>query len=403
MQSGSALRLAALGLVAVSLGTGCGTDKSGGDGGAAGADGVGVVKIGYVAELSGDYQSYGVPANEAIRLAVQQANEKGPFEVAGKPYKLEIVGKDDQSQPSLTAANTTAMVRDEGVRFVFGGIGKLSPLVLQVTNPAKALYFSSSSAAAAKSGTPEGKYLFTTIPGLGVRMQVAVDSLFDYYQDARKITLLGPTIVDNQTLFPEMRKRLTAAKPGVTVDQVDFAPDTTDFSSILTKLKRQQPDVVFIGSTTPEQLSALIQRAEALKAVKRWFAWGQNCANGANAGVTAPYVGDAQVGADLDHPQTDSARRFLEDFKAYTKQDSMPNLFTTTWVYDFVPMLVEAMKTAGTVTDTDKIAEALRGTTYTGLLGKISFDATNQSVYGFDVCQVLDGKTTVRHYEPSGQ
>src|SRR2546423_1542095 len=103
----------------------------------------GTVKLGFLAELSGSFQAFGIPAAGGMQLAVKQVNDRGGFDVNGTHYTLDLVSTDDRTDESTTTALTTGYVRDDGIKFVFGALGKLAPLVVQITNPAKVLYFTS--------------------------------------------------------------------------------------------------------------------------------------------------------------------------------------------------------------------------------------------------------------------
>lgn len=57
----------------------------------------GVIKIGFAAPLTGDQAQIGIETLNGVKLAVEQANEKGEV-IPG--YKFEVYALDDQHNPS---------------------------------------------------------------------------------------------------------------------------------------------------------------------------------------------------------------------------------------------------------------------------------------------------------------
>ena len=69
--------------------------------------------------------------------------------------------------------------------------------------------------------------------------------------------------------------------------------------------------------------------------------------------------------------------------------------------YDFVYMLIEAMKEAGTVSDTDAIVAELEDLRYNGVLGQpLQFDDSHIISHGYDLCMVEAGAYDCRNLAP---
>jgi len=71
------------------------------------------IKIGYVSPLTGADAGFGEPDPYAISLA-NKAFAKG-FKVAGKTYKVQIISKDAQSTPSVSAQVTQGLINSDQV------------------------------------------------------------------------------------------------------------------------------------------------------------------------------------------------------------------------------------------------------------------------------------------------
>ena len=72
----------------------------------------------------------------------------------------------------------------------------------------------------------------------------------------------------------------------------------------------------------------------------------------------------------------------------------------TLWQYDYVFMLVEAMKKAGTVSDTTAIANAMEGITIDGVLSPtLTMDPEFHRVaHGYDSCIIASGEIECRNF-----
>ena len=74
------------------------------------------VKIGHLADLTGNEKSTGVLGQKAVDLAVKLINENGG--IAGR--KVEVITMDCQSDASIAATNVRKLVEDEGVVAIIG-------------------------------------------------------------------------------------------------------------------------------------------------------------------------------------------------------------------------------------------------------------------------------------------
>ena len=99
---------------------------------------------------------------------------------------------------------------------------------------------------------------------------------------------------------------------------------------------------------------------------------------------------------------TASTKTFIANYLKYTNTKALPDRTAPIlWTYDFVYLLVDAMKKAGTVTDANKLAETLRSgvSRDNALVGKLFYNSKNTPVFGFDVSFVsAEGAVTTAHF-----
>src|SRR5665213_3407798 len=80
----------------------------------------GVVKIGDLEAQTGPLNTYGWMSSQGVRVAVDEINKAGGFQVAGKTYKLELTNPDTQGNPQQALIQLKQMLEEDKIRFVFG-------------------------------------------------------------------------------------------------------------------------------------------------------------------------------------------------------------------------------------------------------------------------------------------
>ena len=79
-----------------------------------------VLKIGEIEAQTGALNTYGWMSAQGMRMAVDEINKAGGFEVAGKKYKLELVNPDTQGNPQQALIELKKMLEQDHVKYVFG-------------------------------------------------------------------------------------------------------------------------------------------------------------------------------------------------------------------------------------------------------------------------------------------
>ncbi|HXU67017.1 MAG TPA: ABC transporter substrate-binding protein, partial [Casimicrobiaceae bacterium] len=79
-----------------------------------------VVKIGEIEAQTGPLNTYGWMSSQGMRMAVDEINKAGGFQVAGKTYKLELINPDTQGNPQQAVIQLKKMLEEDKVKYVFG-------------------------------------------------------------------------------------------------------------------------------------------------------------------------------------------------------------------------------------------------------------------------------------------
>jgi branched-chain amino acid transport system substrate-binding protein len=86
----------------------------------AGAAAQNVVKIGEIEAQTGPLNTSGWMSSQGMRMAVDEINKAGGFEVAGKKYTLQLVNPDTQGNPQQALIQLKKMLEEDKVKYVFG-------------------------------------------------------------------------------------------------------------------------------------------------------------------------------------------------------------------------------------------------------------------------------------------
>jgi len=85
---------------------------------AAGAS-AGEVNIGFTGPLSGGAALYGENTLSGLRMAAEEINASGGFDLDGEKTKVNIVSLDDRYSPAQAATNAKRLKQESGVPAVF--------------------------------------------------------------------------------------------------------------------------------------------------------------------------------------------------------------------------------------------------------------------------------------------
>ena len=351
------------------------------------------IRIGVIAELTGDMPAVGESCRKAAEMAVKEVNNAGGLEVGGKKFKVELfvednAGKAEQSasaaQKLITQQKVVAIVGPNATRYAIpaseiAGSSKVVLISPWSTNPKTTLD--------AKSDAPK-KYVFRACfidPFQGrVVARFALDNL-----KAKKAAVLYDVASDYNKGIAEFFKTTFEQNGGQVVAFETYTTNDKDFSGQLTKIKKTAPDVVFLPNYYSE-VPLQIQQAKRL-------------------GLTVPFLGsDSWGSAELvklcgnecegyyfsthyaSDAATPAATKFIEAFKA--KYNAMPD-DVAALTYDSFGLLWQAMKNGGAV-DREAVRNALaKVPQYEGVTGMMQFkEGSGDPVKSAVILKIKDGK-----------
>lgn len=362
-------------------------------GGASGALSQEVVKLGGLEAQTGAINTYGWMSSQGSRLAVDEINKAGGFEVAGKKYRFDYIQVDTRGEPREATVQLRKMMEDK-VRFVFGPFlsnvfNAIQPIAAQ--NDGKFLMMGGATSMHDYLGKPGQSYAIRTWnwdagkDGFGTLMVDYIKKL-----GSKKVAMLFQNDAFGRVAVDIYRKVFADAGLELTVDM--FEPGTKDFTSTLAKIAATKPDYLFPGYTDAILYDIVRQSIEGGFGTKFFLVRGSigpALKNKDQIDDYIAYVPKYFEGAEGTEPAT---KKFVDAYKAFYKRefpyDQAP--LCSSSCYDHVYMLVEAMKKAGTVEDVAKVREALLGMRYSGVWN-IKFDQTGEQVFSFNIVRIRKG------------
>ncbi|MDB6001445.1 MAG: amino acid transporter substrate-binding protein [Rhizobacter sp.] len=332
------------------------------------------LKLGVIAVLSGPGQPWGQAMARAAEMAADDANAKG-FEVGGKRYTVKVVAYDSKYRADEALAVANRLVLQDKVKFIIGPLGSAEAVATQeITNANKVVTMTNGWSP--RMLGPQLPYQF--------RMTASTDEfagpLIQWASQRLKLKKIGG-LFPNDELGQQASKQVTSAyaKVGATTQIELFERNRVDFVPLLTRLMNQGIEAIDLDGNAPATAGLIVKQARGLGFK------GPIVRSGGPAEEEILQVAgkEAAEGIYLYSPINlkDAA---IQDFIArYKKKYSGEvNGFAPAF-YDSTRILLDAIRRAGSVTDTDAVVKAVSDIKdFPGIQGKLNW--TGKAVYGID-------------------
>jgi branched-chain amino acid transport system substrate-binding protein len=346
-----------------------------------------VLKIGVTTPLTGPNAMMGRSNREGAELAVEEINGRGGV----NGVKLVLFVSDDRVVPAEGVSNAQRYINSEKVSVLATTMGSsvtmaVMPVALQNRVPLLV------PAATADMITEQGNaYAFQTCPNNTDTVVRQVEYL------ATKVTPHPQTaaiLYENTDYGVNMVDVLTKHLGRVNIKlltSVSYIQDAVEYYSELTKIKSENPDLLFIlGKYTDNALAARQAREVGIKARL----------SGGNTWVIPEFLSIAGAAAEgASYPsffeptlETPKAKQFVAAYKAKYGRD--PDWIAAS-IYDAIYLAADALKRAAS-TEGPALRDALAKTKgLEGASGVTTFDAHNKSERQVFITEIRNGKRVV--------
>ena len=228
------------------------------------------IKIGVIAELSGDLPAVGESCKKAAELAINEINESGRVKVAGTHHLLRLVIEDGEGKADASVAAAERLIDQEGVLAIIGPNASSGAVpAAAVAEAKKVLLVSPWSTAPRLTRDDTGKtrrFVYRACYSDEFQAR-ALAKFATGYIKATKVAILYNPESEAPKAQAELMKKELEARGAQVVAMETYAAGTTDYSAQMKKIAEASPDLVYLPSyyvEVPEQLKQA--RAAGIKA-----------------------------------------------------------------------------------------------------------------------------------------
>lgn len=338
-----------------------------------------VVKIGVIAPLSGSLTALGAGIRNGVDLAVRRANEAKKIE----GWRIVVAAEDDTGSPDPGANAAAKLSDDPAVAAVVGTLNssvaekvapKLNDEKIVMVSPANTNPTLSQGADPDNRQRPFEYYFRVSTTDL-VQGPFAADYAYDE-AGARNVVVIHDKKVYGQGLATAFQDRFQS-KGGKVATVETVAENDKDFSAVLSKVKRFNPDLIYYGGEYPAA-SLLSSQAEQ-QGITAPLMGGDGIYSGTYVEV-AKEAGEGDFATSVGAPtdQLASAKEFVDAYKAAGYAD--PYEAYGAYAYDAANVIIEALgkvlpeKDAIDESTREELRDAVQETSFDGVTGKVAFD-----------------------------
>ena len=328
------------------------------------------ITIGAVFAMTGPIASYGQESVNGIKMALEEVNQTP---INGKTLKVLV--EDNKGEPVESANAVRKLIDINKVDLILGSVASSNTLAsAPIAQAAKVPLLTPASTN--EKVTMTGDFIFRTC--FTDNFQGVVMAKFAFTTLSKRKAAI---IVDNssdyskglQKVFKEEFNRLGGA---VIQDNFTYTQKDTDFRSLLTKVKRANPDVIFLPGYYSE-VGLILKQARQMgmeMPILGGDGWDspklQELAG--PQGIKGNYISSHFSPDDVD-PRV---QKFVKDYMA--RYNEKPGAMAALG-YDAVLVIADAIKRAGS-SESSALQKALANTVgFEGVTGAITIDANRNA------------------------
>ncbi len=348
--------------------------------------------VGLNFEITGDLPEVGASSRQAVELFMENLEDSGGIEIAGKTYTIQTSLKDNKSQPEVAVSATTTLISDENVLALIGP----NPSFLAVPAGAVANELGTVMVGpwSTNSLTTLNRPWVFRVPYLDTFQGLVLAKFAkEQFSGVNACVLYAEDNAYPRELAQSFEKEWTSEGGTVLVSET-FQTGETDFTPQFNNIKNADCTFLFLPQYANE-VPAIVEQyheAEITFPILGADAWASqslldDCGDACEGYyITKMFVADGATG---------SAKQFVDDYTAKfgTTPDDVAAL---TW--DAMLLVQQAMKNCGTITgelDADRlcIREGMASVTnLDAVTGTITFDENGNPLKCISIMQIVDGE-----------
>ncbi len=351
----------------------------------AAAETKGTIKLGGLAPLTGTYTEYGTGFKVGFQMAIDEVNAAG----GANGWMLSIDLKDSEGDPVTSSTLATQFAEDESYLAI---LGDFTSGCCKANAPIVDRYglVQLSPTASAPDYAAMSKYCFSIMGRQDVEAPFMARTVIKKYLGAQKVAVVRVDSDWGLASYSNFEKQALAEGLEIAAHET-YATGETDFSSIITKVRAANPDVLLVLDQG-NSVAAIFNQADA----SNWEIQHVSLGPGTSAQlvsqlidpdnliVTSPFFFDKGNAEQM---------AWYESFK--TIAGFAPTIHPAC-AYDCAKIIAQAITEIGDAPITrDAIRDAVQNIDFNGLTGRIRFTPDGDIQREYMICGVKDKEWVV--------
>ncbi len=347
-----------------------------------GQSGEKIVKIALVCPLTGDDAAHGQGMKRGMEMAIADANEAN--RIPG--YKLEMAAFDDRSDPKEAVTIANQIISDRLIAGVIGHLNSGCSIPASQVYAKRNLVMITPASTNPKLTLQGFKNVFRICGTDDVQGSFGANYVFDTLK-INRVAIIHDKTAYGQGLAEEFMKQFVAdSGTVVSFDGIDRGDK--DFKALLTRIRGENPGLVFYGGLYAEAGLMSKQIKEVGMTISLFGGDGIFTNEYARIGGSAT-EGDFASMVGMPPAKLPFAKEFLRRYaERFPNEDMQPY---DPYTYEAASLLTT---TLGAVNlDQTKLIDELAKVKYLGILGETSFDAKGDNLNKLiSISRVSNGK-----------
>ena len=351
-----------------------------------------VIKVGCAISFTGKKSRTGKLYVDSYNMAVDLINKNGGIKVGGKTYKIKIIYYDDKSDATESSKLVEKLITVDKVNFLLGPYSSGITIPDSIVAMRYRIPMIEGGGASGKIFARGNKFIFGLLPAAGEYFKSTLEYLQTVNPKPKKIAIVYAD--DKFDLSVAKGTKKIAEKMGYDIVLYEkYGVGQSDFTSVLTKIKEKNPDVVLVAGHTEESLN-FVQQAKELNVSPKMISL-----------TVGPSEADFRkaLGKDANYIYGVASWSTQMNFKGYLLKNTKEfvKMFKQRYHYDpdyhnaagfaCLAVLKNAIEKAGTLNPI-KVRDAIANTNLNTIYGHIQFNPNGQIKGTSVVLQILDGK-----------
>lgn len=350
------------------------------------------VTFGASVQLTGPTANTGRYYRDGYQFTIDKLNASGGVEIGGKRYQLALKLLDNQSDVNLSVRQYVQLITDDKVNFLLGPFASNFALADSSIAEKYEVPMIQGGGASDEIFGRGYKYVFGTLAPATQYFASTIDAMKQLKPEPKKVALLFADDSFDVSVAKGTRELLKKDGFDVVLDE-RYTTNTSDFSSLLSKVKSVGPDAILVAGHETEILN-FIREAKSLDVSPKMYSF--------TVGVPSADFRSA-LGKDANYafgmsqwlPNAKLKDKYFGDAAAFAKAWQAkfgyePDYHCASAVAD-VEAFVAALSKAGTL-DPKKVRDAIAGLDFESLYGHIRFSQNGQINLPQTMIQVLNGE-----------